>query len=536
MTGALTEPGAGAEHREGRRPRRREPVDGMRRRRRLGVVAVVLGVAVVLTGCMPSFLSPEKPVSTPTSEDVDAALEPFYTQVLEWEECGDDLGCATATAPLDWENPEAGEIDLALVRHAATGDKVGSLLVNPGGPGGSGYDFIADSLDYAVGEPLKERFDVVGFDPRGVGRSSAVACYDDEQMDEYLYGIVPAERGSDEWVELVGQAAGEFGEACSANTGELLGEVDTVSAARDLDLLRAILGDEQLNYLGFSYGTFLGTTYAELYPGKVGRLVLDGAIDPSASDTEVTEAQAVGFEKALRAYLDDCLSGSECPFDGTVDEAMDEIGRLLASVEASPLRGTDGRMVGADTLITAIIYPLYSPASWPYLSEMLESVIFGDADYALSFADGYNGRGEDGTYLDNSTEAFRAINCLDYTYQADVGVMREKAAAIAEAAPVIGPYFGFGDLSCVNWPYQGDREREQIHAEGAAPILVIGTTGDPATPYEWAVALADQLESGVLVSYDGEGHTAYNKSNQCVNGAVEAYLIDGTVPASDPMC
>ncbi|MDF2574960.1 MAG: alpha/beta hydrolase, partial [Agromyces sp.] len=402
--------------------------------------------------------------------------------------------------------------------------------------GGSGYEFIAESLEFAVGEPLRERFDVVGFDPRGVGRSSAVACYDAEQMDEYLYGIVPAERGSDEWVEAVGAASADFGSACAERTGELLAEVDTVSAARDLDLLRAILGDEQLNYLGYSYGTFLGATYADLYPEKVGRLVLDGAIDPSASDAEVTEAQAVGFEQALHAYLEDCLTTEECPFDGSADEGMAEVGRLLASVDASPLRGTDGRMVGADTLLTAIIYPLYSAESWPYLSEMLESVMFGEADYALSFADGYNGRNEDGTYRDNSTESFRAINCLDYTYQSDVGVMREKAAAVAEAAPTIGPYFGFGDLACVNWPHQGDRERAPIHAEGAAPILVIGTTGDPATPYEWAVELADQLESGSLVSYDGEGHTAYNKSNACVDETVEAFLIEGSVPAEDPKC
>ena len=355
-------------------------------------------------------------------------------------------------------------------------------------------------------------------------------------MDDYLYGIVPAERGSDEWIGLVGDAARDFGEACSENTGALLGQVDTVSAARDLDLLRAVLGDEQLNYLGYSYGTFLGATYADLYPEKVGRLVLDGAIDPSASDTEVTQAQAVGFENALRAYLEDCLTGSDCPFDGSVDASMDEVGQLLASVDQSPLRGTDGRMVGADTLLTAIIYPLYSASSWPYLSQMFESVMFGDADLALSFADGYNGRNEDGTYRDNSTESFRAINCLDYTYQSDVAVMREKTAAIAEAAPVIGPYFGYGDLGCVNWPYQSDRERAEIHAEGAAPIMVVGTTGDPATPYEWAVALADQLDSGVLVSYEGEGHTAYNKSNSCVSEAVESFLIDGTVPASDPRC
>jgi pimeloyl-ACP methyl ester carboxylesterase len=508
----------------------------MPRARRIGIAAVALAVVVALTGCVPSILNPAKPVSTPTGEDVAADLRPFYSQVLEWERCGDGLGCATATAPLDWEHPADGEIELALVRHVATGDRIGSLLVNPGGPGGSGYEFIADSLDYAVGQPLQERFDVVGFDPRGVGRSSAVACYDAAQMDDYLYGIVPAERGSDEWIDLVGSAAADFGKACSENTGDLLAQVDTVSAARDLDLLRAILGDEQLNYLGYSYGTFLGATYADLYPERVGRLVLDGAIDPSAGDTEVTQAQAVGFENALRAYLEDCLTGADCPFDGSVDASMDEVGRLLASVDASPLRGTDGRMVGADTLLTAIIYPLYSAESWPYLSQMFESVMFGEADVALSFADGYNGRNEDGTYRDNSTEAFRSVNCLDYAYQSDVAIMREKAAAIAASAPIIGPYFGYGDLSCVNWPYRGDRDRGEIHAEGAAPIMVVGTTGDPATPYEWAVALADQLDSGVLVSYDGEGHTAYNKSNACVDDAVESYLIDGTVPASDPMC
>lgn len=508
----------------------------MPRRIRSGAVAGVLVALLALTGCMPTLLNPMNPHSTPTVEDVDEALRPFYTQVLEWERCGDGMGCATATAPLDWDDPERGEIELALVRHVASGDRLGSLLVNPGGPGGSGHEFIAESLEQAVGEPLRERFDVVGFDPRGVGRSSAVACYDAEQMDEYLYGIVPAERGSDEWVEIVGAASADFGQACAERTGDLLGEVDTVSAARDLDLLRAILGDEQLNYLGYSYGTFLGATYAELYPDKVGRLVLDGAIDPSASDAEVTEAQAIGFEQALHAYLEDCLTTAECPFDGTADEGMAEVGRLLASVDATPLRGTDGRMVGADTLLTAIIYPLYSADSWPYLSDMLESVMFGEADYALSFADGYNGRNEDGTYRDNSTESFRAINCLDYTYQSDVQVMREKAAAVAQAAPTIGPYFGFGDLACVNWPYQSEREREPIHAEGAAPILVIGTTGDPATPYDWAVELADQLESGVLVSYEGQGHTAYNKSNTCVDETVEAFLIEGVVPGEDPRC
>ncbi len=484
---------------------------------------------------MPSFLGGGTELSEPTGETVAPELEPFYSQVLEWERCDDKL-CTTATAPLDWSDPAAGEIELALVRRPASGQKLGSLLVNPGGPGGSGYEFIADSIDYAAGPRLQERFDVVGFDPRGVGRSSAVACYDAAQMDEFLYGIVPAERGSDEWIADVTAANRDFGTACADETGELLANVDTESAARDLDLLRAILGDERLNYLGFSYGTFLGATYAGLYPEKTGRLVLDGAIDPTASVQEVNIAQYAGFEASLRAYLAACLAGDECPFSGSVDAAADEVSRLLASVDASPLRASDGRRLGADALVTAIIYPLYSPESWPYLSEMFESVMFGEADTALLLADLYNGREPDGTYRDNSTEAFRAVNCLDYTYDDDPAKMRADAAELAEVAPIFGPYAGYGDIGCAQWPVASEADRSAIAAEGAAPIMVIGTTGDPATPYQWAEALAEQLDSGFLVSYDGEGHTAYRKSNECVDRTVEDFLVDGTVPASDPRC
>ena len=513
---------------------------GEPRRARGGTVAAALAGAVAtlvaLSGCVPTLLEPEQSVSTPTGEKVAAELEPFYSQVLEWSSCGEEMTCATAKAPLDWSDPGAGEIELALSRHAATGDKIGSLLINPGGPGGSGYDFVLDSVDFAVGEPLKERFDVVGFDPRGVNQSTAVTCYDAAAMDEFLYGVDPNDRGSDKWIENRGAANEAFGEACLEETGDLLAQVDTESAARDLDLLRAVLGDDELNYLGYSYGTFLGATYADLYPEKAGRLVLDGALDPTASSFEVNRAQAVGFEGALVAYLEDCLAGEDCPFSGTVDESVDEVGRLLASVDASPLRGSDGRRVDADTLFTAIIYPLYSPDSWQYLSEMFSATMFGDGDAALVFADGYYGREPDGTYIDNSTEAFRSINCLDYPAQSDVEVMREQAAEITDAAPTFGPYMSYDDLSCNQWPYESTREQAEIHAEGAAPIVVVGTTGDPATPYEWSVALADQLESGVLVTYEGEGHTALNTSNACVIEAVESYLIDGTVPSADPKC
>jgi pimeloyl-ACP methyl ester carboxylesterase len=487
---------------------------------------------------VPWFLPKTAPsTSTPTGEKVGSGLDPFYSQTLNWTDCGSGLQCTTAKAPLDWANPAAGGIDLALVRHPATGpDRLGSLLVNPGGPGASGYNFVKDSLDYATDAKLQAGYDIVGFDPRGVGRSSAVACYEPAQMDEYLYGITQASRGTDAWIAELEKAAADFGAACQKNTGALLGHVDTESAARDLDLLRATLGDTQLNYLGYSYGTFLGATYAELYPDKVGRLVLDGAVDPSTSNFDVTRVQAQGFESALRAYLADCLAGSKCPFTGSVDDAMGTIRALLDSVDASPIAAEDGRQLGSSSLLTAIIYPLYQAAAWPLLSDMFDSVMHGQAEYAFRLADAYNGRNEDGSYAHNSTEAFSAINCVDYSYNADPASMRKQASEIEKAAPVIGKYMTFGDIGCAHWPYQFTGERGEIHAPGADPILVVGTTNDPATPFVWAQSLAKQLDSGHLVTYKGEGHTAYNKSNSCVNNAVDDYLLKGTVPASDPNC
>lgn len=513
-----------------------------RRRSLIAVGALAAALTMTLSGCVTAFFPKEAASQTstpaPVADDLDAELRPFYEQQLSWEACaGDGFDCATVTAPMDWENPSDGEIELAIVRQRAlNGNAVGSLLMNPGGPGGSGYDLVADSVDFAAGDALQQNFDIVGFDPRGVGRSAPVSCLDSADMDSYLYDLPQNETGSDAWIAEVGESSAAFNQACADNTGESLEFVTTVSAARDLDLLRAVLGDEKLNYLGYSYGTFLGATYAELYPDTVGRLVLDGAIDPSASISDVNEAQSMGFESALSAYLEDCLGSSDCPFDGTVDSAKQDIADLLASVQASPLPASDGRQLGSSTLLTAIIYPLYSADSWPYLSQMLDQTMSGDPTYAFFFADQYNGRDEQGNYINNQTEAFTAYNCRDYTFDADVDSMRQKAQELAEAAPVIGPYMGYGDIGCSTWPYPEQAERAEIHAEGADPIVVIGTTNDPATPYAWAEALADQLDSGVLVTYEGEGHTAYNKGSDCVNAAVESYLVDGTVPEDGLDC
>jgi len=504
----------------------------MRPSRLAAVAAAVVG-SLLLAGCA---VAPQRTTSTPAPAEVSAELEPYYSQVLEWEDCEDDLQCAIATAPLDWTDPARDSIELALIRHT-TASPLGSVLVNPGGPGGSGYDFIADSLDYAVSDTLKSKFDIVGFDPRGVNRSSAVTCHDDPaELDAFIYDIVPGEIGSDPWIAAVEAANTDFGAACLEHSGDLLGFVDTVSAARDLDLLRAVLGDEKLNYLGFSYGTLLGATYAELYPQNTGRLVLDGALDPTSTSFDVSLTQAEGFESAMRAFLADCDSADDCPFTGSADASLAKIRALLDRLDASPIRSDDGRELGSTSMTSAIVLPLYSQDNWPYLRELFSSVMQGDATFAFSLADSYNGRNADGSYLDNSLEARLAINCLDYAAQPDIAVMRAEAAELAAKAPVLGKQLAYGDLGCLGWPVTATTERPIIDGSGAADILVVGTTNDPATPYSWAVSLADQLESGHLVSYEGEGHTAYNKSNDCVDSTVDDYFVDGTVPASDPLC
>ena len=503
---------------------------------RIAAVAAALVATLALAACTGPAQRTE---STPAPSDVSAELEPFYTQVLTWTDCEDEMQCATATAPLDWTDPARDSIDLALIRHpAADGSPLGSVLVNPGGPGGSGYDFIADSLDYAVSPTLQKNFDIVGFDPRGVNRSSAVLCHTDTaQLDAFIYDIIPGEIGSDAWITAAENANGAYAQQCLANTGELLGYVDTVSAARDLDLLRAVLGDKKLNYLGFSYGTLLGATYAELYPQNTGRLVLDGALDPTSTSFDVSLTQAEGFESALRAFLADCATADDCPFTGSADDSMLKIRALLDRLDASPIRATDGRELGSNSMTSAIVLPLYSKDNWPYLRQLFTTVMQGDATLAFSLADSYNGRDPgDGSYLDNSLEARFAINCLDYASQADPAVMRDQAAQLETLAPVLGKQLSYGDVGCLQWPVKAKTERPVIHAAGSADILVVGTTNDPATPYSWAEALAKQLENGHLVTYEGEGHTAYNKSNSCVDDTVDDFFVGGTVPASDPLC
>lgn len=507
-----------------------------RRRARLAGVAVVGVLTLVLGAC--TAPKNQAPVATaPTASaasEVPEGLEEFYGQQIEWLAC-DDFQCGTATVPIDYADPSGGSFELAVKRSlAGSGDAVGSLLINPGGPGASGVDFV-ESAVARFGADVLAQYDVVGFDPRGVASSSPVTCLEDAAKDELL--SADFDFSTDAGIAAARAAYRDLGAACAANTGPLLGHVDTVSAARDLDVLRAALGDETLTYLGYSYGTQLGATYADLFPARVGRLVLDGALDPALTSDELGLGQAIGFENALRAYVADCLGGADCPLTGSVDEGLTQIREFVEGARRSPLATSGPRTLTGTLAFYGIAVALYDDASWPALTQALTPALTAaDGTLVLRLADFYNDRNADGTFASNSTEAFTAINCLDGASSSDPAEMRASAALIQEAAPTLGYYFSYGGVICADWPYPATGVAGPISADGAAPILVIGTTNDPATPYEWAESLASQLSSGVLLTYEGEGHTAYGRSNECILEAVGGYLLTGRLPAEGTRC
>lgn len=507
-------------------------------RRRHGLVATLVVAVVLLAGCaapknQAAGPTPGATSASPTAEAGDD-LGRFYGQQLEWTTC-EQGECATAQVPLDYADPAGASIGIALARSRATGgEPLGSLLLNPGGPGASGVDFLGQAKSM-VSEDVQRQYDLVSFDPRGVQRSNPVQCVDGPTLDTII--ATDPDYSTDAGIQAVIDTYGELGAACLANTGAALGHVDTVSAARDLDVIRSALGDDKLAYLGFSYGTELGATYAALFPDKVGRLVLDGALPPTLTSAEASEGQAVGFENALRAYIADCQAGSRCPLTGSVDDGLSQVRALLDRAKENPLpTGTD-RKLTSSLAFYGIALPLYSKSYWPYLTQGLtEALKQNSGATLLALADQYSDRAEDGTYSTNSVVAFDAINCVDTRDSADFDTMRAEAAQIEAAAPTVGFFFGFGGTLCAKWPVPEVGGLDSYAAEGAAPIVVIGTTNDPATPYTWAEQLADLLSSGVLLTYEGEGHTAYGSSNDCIANAVDAYLLSGTVPAEGTRC
>lgn len=460
-----------------------------------------------------------------------AGIEQFYGQKPELTDC--EYGkCGEITIPLDHDNPEAGQATLAFAVLPARGEKIGSLLINPGGPGGSGIDFLK-SAEFVFTNRILDSYDIVGFDPRGVNKSTPVHCLSDAEMDDFLAASF---RDTEEDQAKAAQLADDFIQSClDKDDSGILGYVGTSQAARDMDILRDALGDPKLNYLGFSYGTFLGATYADYFPDRINRMVLDGAINPSVSGLDMMYTQTVGFEKAMEAYISACQEEDDCPLEGSMENAKKQILDLVNSLYDSPLPTSDDDRPLTPALATVGIYtPLYNEANWPYLTSGLRDAFAGYGDSLLFLADYMNSREADG-YADNSNEAILAINCTDYPVQDDQAEIDRLSEKLAQEAPLFSELFGLEDSLCNKWPYHTG-VRKEIHAPGAPPILVVGTTGDPATPYRWSEELAEQLESGVLITYQGEGHTAYSRNNQCVSQVVDAYLLDGDAPTENVNC
>ncbi|WP_084039202.1 alpha/beta hydrolase [Demequina sp. NBRC 110053] len=499
---------------------------------------------LLLTGCVPdkTQVSPGEAggdTSAPaTSDGGSAGATGVYEQEVTWTDC-DELECATIQVPLNWSEPDGPTMDLAINRSPAENpdERIGSLLINPGGPGGSGLDLTL-SLTAMAGDDLLAAYDIVGFDPRGVGESTPLVCGTDEQVDDYYLPDRPLETQED--VEAWDELNAQFAELCSAGSGRVAQNVDTASAARDMDVIRAVLGDDELHYLGYSYGTQLGATYAQLYPENVGRLVLDGAVDFLLPGEEVGIQQAEGFENALTNFLRWCSTRDECPLDDDIETAREQIQDMLASAREDPLFTGEDWELNGNLMVYGIVVTLYDEASWEYLALAFEEVIDqGTGGILYTLANFYLDRdGGTGEYLSNSQWAFTAINCLDVEPEEPWGIEQyeDLRATMTEASPTFGWWFA-SSTGCQNWPWTADEHITSLDAAATVGdrILVIGTTNDPATPYAWSESLTEHLDA-TLLSYDGEGHTAYGRSNACVIDAVDGFLVGGQMPDSGTEC
>lgn len=477
------------------------------------------------------------PRATPSS------LSSYYDQKLAWRSCGvSGFECATMKAPLDYAKPGSGDVKLAVARKKATGPgkRIGSLLVNPGGPGGSAVGYLQSYAGIGYPAEVRARYDMVAVDPRGVARSEPVECLTGRQMDTYTEtDVTPDDKK--ETGELVDEYK-KFAEGCGRHSPNLLRHVSTVEAARDMDILRAVLGDQKLNYVGASYGTLLGATYAGLFPARVGRMVLDGAMDPSLSARKLNQDQTAGFETAFQSFAKDCVRQSDCPLGGP-GTSPDQVGKNLSAffkkLDAKPIPtgDADGRKLGEALATTGVIAAMYDQAAWPQLRQALTAAM-KDKDGAglLALSDSYYERDADGKYA-NLMFANAAVNCLDLPAAFSTPDEVEKALpGFEKASPVFGDGLAWASLNCAYWPVRPTGEPHRIEAKGAGPILVVGTTRDPATPYAWAKSLASQLSSGVLLTYVGDGHTAYGRGSVCIDSTIDRYLLQGTPPAKGKRC
>ncbi|MGE0877798.1 MAG: alpha/beta hydrolase [Acidimicrobiia bacterium] len=452
---------------------------------------------------------------------------------LQWRSCGDGIECTTLAVPIDDTVANGPTISLAINRHKAnkSAKRIGVLLVNPGGPGVGGQ-FLVQAANQFFSPDLLDRFDIVAWDPRGTGSSSPIKCVDN--LDDY-FSLDPTPDNATEKQALI-DSAKAFEQGCDTRNHSLLGHISTQDTARDIDRIRIALGEDKISFFGFSYGSELGATYATLFPTRVRAMVLDGASDPNADYEQSTLEQITGIERALNAFLADCAAKKSCALynNGDPARAFDD---LMASLDTNPLpskpsNGKPRPAIGQGIAYIAVLQALYAEESWPDLARALADARKGTGDRLLAMYDSYLERNPDGTWS-NSIDALISINCLDDRGPQDIATLDRITEQAAKVAPRLGRAMSTS-YSCVGWPFQAPKLT--LTAKGAGPIVVVGNTGDPVTPIESNEKMAKALEKGILLKFEGQGHTSYAQRNSCVTSNVDGYLVELKPPASGTIC
>jgi pimeloyl-ACP methyl ester carboxylesterase len=447
--------------------------------------------------------------------EIPTTLAAYYAQELQWKSCYENYQCTDLQVPIDYTELKTGTFNISVLKYPTTNKKkLGSLIVNPGGPGGSGVDY-AYAAEYLFNPAILDAYDIVGFDPRGVGRSEPIICLSDKELDANYASDSKPDNEQEIAQTLI--ESKKFIQQCVEKNKHLT-SFSTANVARDMDILRQAVGDKQLNYMGKSYGTFLGTLYAQFFPRKVGRMVLDGAVDPSISNFQQGLTQAVGFDKAFAAFVTDCGKRSDCPLPKDNKAAVEEMKKILSQLEKKP-----NQRLSESLALLGTASALYDSATgWPKLRAAIKAIKQGKADKFLELADNYTGRTKDG-YANNEFDSGAIIDCLDFADNRSVEEMKVDAKAFAKQAPLFGPYLAYGGLVCQY--FETPKATEVLPTKTANPIVIIGTTGDPATPYEWAQGLHKILTNSVLISLTGDGHTGQGQGNECVDGQVEDFYL-----------
>jgi len=493
-------------------------------RRRSAFLAAALALALAATACASRADDSDlgngnsatgKAATTTTAP---AAGRPAKPGAVSWRGCGLGAQCAVVEVPLDYAHPDGDTIPLSVTRVPARKKRIGALFVNPGGPGGTATDFAAEIASFGLPTEITDRFDIVGVDPRGLGASD-INCHGDPHK---LYGVDYSLDSPADTKALL-DVSRAYIAGCRDHVGRMLPHLGTADDARDIDSVRAAMGDDKLSYLGFSYGTAIGQMLAQLHPERIRAMVLDGVVDLGESGLQLAVDQADGFEKALHDWAADCDADPSCPAG---PDAMASINRLSAKVERAPIPAKP-RDLGPGELATGMAQPLYVKDAWPDLSEAVAAGLKGDGTKMVALSDQYLSGSDSDVYF--------AVNCLDFAWPSDPNAVLAAGKEAAKKAPHFGEPIVNDYVRCPLWPVHGT-PLPAVTAPGTPPIVVISTTNDPATPYQGGVDVAHRLKNGVLLTHKGEGHTSFAQGDSCVDDAVTTYLVDLTPPKNGATC